>query len=261
MPSFSNSSLGAFEQCPKQYDFRYVQKVRPPEPVSEAIELFVGSRVHESLEALYQALDAGRVWDERELIESFRAKWDASYGSHITISRPDKTLADYKALGEFCLSAYHRRRHPFDSEKTLGIELAVSYPLDTVSDIRIKGYIDRLAITPQGVYEIHDYKTAARLPDRSRLDSDRQLALYQLGVQQMYPEAVPSRVKLVWHYLAHDQRLESSRTPNQLADLATKTLSLAQTILATRDYPARVGRHCDFCDFRPICPEYSKRPA
>ena len=49
--TFSPSSLNCFEKCPKQYWFRYVAKV-PVE--TEGIEAFVGKRVHEVLERLYQ---------------------------------------------------------------------------------------------------------------------------------------------------------------------------------------------------------------
>ena len=48
---FSHSSLSSFETCPKKYQFRYVLKV-PAD--TEGIEAFVGKRVHEVLERLYQ---------------------------------------------------------------------------------------------------------------------------------------------------------------------------------------------------------------
>ena len=45
--TFSHSSLNCFETCPKQYHFRYVEKIRVD---LEGIEAFMGKRVHEILE-------------------------------------------------------------------------------------------------------------------------------------------------------------------------------------------------------------------
>ena len=56
--TFSHSSLNCFETCPKQYHFRYVEKI----PVDlEGIEAFMGKRVHEDLERLYLFDAEGKV--------------------------------------------------------------------------------------------------------------------------------------------------------------------------------------------------------
>ena len=47
--------------------------------------------------------------------------------------------------------------------------------------------------------EIHDFKTAQRVPRQQELDRDRQLALYQIGVAEKYGADRP--IRLVWHYL------------------------------------------------------------
>jgi len=48
---FSHSSLSTFEQCPARFKFIYLDRIRKP---FEGIESFVGRRVHETLEFLYQ---------------------------------------------------------------------------------------------------------------------------------------------------------------------------------------------------------------
>ena len=48
---FSPSSLYCFENCPRQYAFRYIDKIKIE---TEGIEAFTGKRVHEILERLYQ---------------------------------------------------------------------------------------------------------------------------------------------------------------------------------------------------------------
>ena len=55
---FSHSSLSSYENCPRKYAFRYIEKIQVD---SEGIEAFVGKRVHEILERLYQFVDDGVV--------------------------------------------------------------------------------------------------------------------------------------------------------------------------------------------------------
>jgi hypothetical protein len=45
----SHSSLGSFENCPRQYWYQYIGK--PDVERVDTIEAFLGKRVHETLEA------------------------------------------------------------------------------------------------------------------------------------------------------------------------------------------------------------------
>jgi hypothetical protein len=45
----SNSSLGSFENCPRQYWYQYIGK--PPVERVDTIEAFLGTCVHETLRA------------------------------------------------------------------------------------------------------------------------------------------------------------------------------------------------------------------
>ena len=55
-PIYSHSRLACFENCPKQFHYRYVLKI-PSE--SESIEAFLGKRVHEVLERLHRFVARG----------------------------------------------------------------------------------------------------------------------------------------------------------------------------------------------------------
>jgi RecB family exonuclease len=117
--------------------------------------------------------------------------------------------------------------------------------------------IDRVvcARDPQSgeeVIEIHDYKTAARVPRQDDLDRDRQLALYQIGVAEQYGDERP--IRLVWHYLLPDQVRTSTRTPEALAALRASTIELIDRIRAERAYEPRPGPLCRWCEYAEICP-------
>jgi len=249
MSVFSHSRIEAYETCPKKYEFAYI--IKPPKG-PDGIEAFMGSRVHDALEWLYGEVKVCRLPDEEDLVERFRAVWDAEWQDDIRIVRPERTAEDYFAVGEKALRIYYRRYHPFDQATTIGLELRVKLPLDDTHDVT--GLIDRLDKVTDGVWEIHDYKTSASVPAQDQADADRQLALYELAVRQMYSEV--RDVTLVWHYVANDCEVRSSRTPEQLADLRAQVLESIEHIEEQRSFPAQTSNLCDWCEYRPLCPAW-----
>ncbi|MGD1010201.1 MAG: PD-(D/E)XK nuclease family protein [Candidatus Aminicenantales bacterium] len=47
MPEYSISQIDNFEECPRQYKFRYVDRIMRYE---EGIEAFLGQRIHDAME-------------------------------------------------------------------------------------------------------------------------------------------------------------------------------------------------------------------
>jgi len=115
--------------------------------------------------------------------------------------------------------------------------------------------IDRVVQREDGVYEIHDYKTSGHLPDQDTLNKDRQLALYQLGLQDRWKDV--KEVELVWHFLVFDKELRSSRSKEQLKQLKEETIDLINEIEKAKredDFPAKESKLCDWCEFGELCP-------
>jgi RecB family exonuclease len=253
MPLYSNNRLSVYETCARQYRFQYLDRLEVPDG-AEAIQLFLGSRVHEALEALHRELVRGRLLSLDELISTFRHHWERQWPKRVRFPGPDDGPETYRAAGERHLSDYYRRYHPFVRERTVAVERRLDFPLDPEGRVRVQGVVDRLSISPDGVWEIRDYKTGAYLPTQQQLDRDRQLALYQIGVQHAWPEA--QRVQLVWHYLAHDLELRSERTPEQLDAVRRDVLDLVGRIERDQEFATSVGQHCDWCSYKPVCPAW-----
>ncbi|HEX9093781.1 MAG TPA: PD-(D/E)XK nuclease family protein, partial [Coriobacteriia bacterium] len=249
MSVFSHSRIESYETCPKKYEFAYVLKV-PRGP--SGIEAFMGSRVHDALEWLYGECRACRIPDEDALVGRYSDVWASEWSDDIPIVREGRAAEDYQAIGEKALRAYHHRYAPFDQGVTVGLERRIALRLDDAHEV--VGYIDRLTKVADGAWEIHDYKTSASLMTRQQADADRQLALYELAVREMYPEV--GEVSLVWHYLAFDQEVRSSRTPEQLADLRGDVLDRIGRIESQTSFPTKVTNLCDWCDFKTICPAW-----
>ena len=251
---YSHSRLSSFEQCPRKFLFRYIEK-RPVE--TESIEAFVGKRVHEILERLYRFVSSGRIPSLPKVLKRFSTEWSRHFDrERIRITREDSEEDDYRHNGERCLSNYYRRHYPFDNEETLELETRVSFSLDGDGRYRIQGFVDRVCRSPDGALEIHDFKTGRWVPKQEQLDRDRQLAFYQLGLEGRYPGA--PEVRLVWHYLLRNQTRVSSRTREQLAELRRDTMSLIDEIESASEYPPRPGSLCPWCEFRDLCPEGAK---
>jgi putative RecB family exonuclease len=256
MPTYSNSRLSAYENCPMQYRLKYIDQVEVPP--RESVEAYLGKRVHEALEYLYMRIADGYKPTQAELVAHFRDAWDREWNDTIHVVRPGETVAGYRLIAERCLTNYYRKHDPFEHGRTIGAEMLVTYPLDPERDLHLQGYIDRLVDLGGGHYEIHDYKTSRRLPSQSDVDRDRQLALYQMAVSQRVGDV--RSIKLVWHYLAHDRMLVSVRTPDQLRSLRDEIVRLIDTIesaTAAGNLPARITPLCAWCDFKPVCPAHA----
>jgi putative RecB family exonuclease len=247
---YSHSRLSSFEDCPRKFQYRYVLRV----PVdTESIEGFVGKLVHEVLERLYVFTGEGRVPSVARVVERFRVWWEERYDpARVRIARDDTDAPHYREIGERCLSNYYRRHYPFDRDETLGVEERVEFSLDPAGRYRLQGVVDRIVRARDGALEIHDYKTSRRVPSQERIDQDRQLALYQMGVTGRYASGEP--VRLVWHYLALDQMRSSTRTPEQLETLRAETMALIDRIRAEERFEPRPGPLCRWCEFASICP-------
>lgn len=253
---YSHSRLKCFENCPKQFHFRYVLKL-PQE--SEGVEAFVGKRVHEVLERLYLFVGRDMLPSLPQVLSRYEQAFDAEYDpDRVRIVKQGTPLSFYRELGARCLETYYRRHYPFDADETLGIEERVEFDLSpdaAPGAYRMQGIIDRISKTADGTIEIIDYKTGGYVPNQQALDEDRQLALYQLGLADRFGPDRP--VELVWYYLAKGAVRRSRRTPAQLGELRERTVALIDDVRAETEFAARKNSLCDWCEFRSVCPAWN----
>jgi putative RecB family exonuclease len=258
---YSHSRIQTFEQCPRKYKFRYKDKLRTE---TEGIEAFVGKCVHESLEKLYRDLKLSKMNSLEEILALYESSWEKNWHEKITVVRDGFSPGHYFSLGQDCLRQYYRRYQPFNQGKTLGLEERIEIKLtDAKETYEVQGFIDRLTWIPEtATYEIHDYKTGNSLPSQEELDRDRQLALYQLGLMQRWPDA--RTVKLVWHYLAMDKEFSSTRTTDDLKALERQVIEAIHAIEAEEKRGAwepHTSRLCEWCEYKPLCPAFKHESA
>jgi CRISPR/Cas system-associated exonuclease Cas4 (RecB family) len=179
---------------------------------------------------------------------------EKNWADSILILKENKTAEDFRKMGEKYISDYYRRYRSFQEGKVLQLEMTDYLPLDEEGIYKYFIRIERLMDIGDGLYEIHDYKTYSTLPTQEQLDEDRQLAMYSLWVRREFDEC--RDVRLVWHFLALDNEMESYRTKQQLEDLRRDVLEKAKTIDATKKFPAKASKLCVWCLYKRSCPHW-----
>ena len=252
MSLYSNSRISCFEQCKLKFKFQYIDQIETE--IEETVEGFLGTRVHEALERLYTDIKFQKIPTLKEILEFFNSEWKKNWNDAIIIVKSDYNQENFRKMGKKYLTDYYSRYYPFNQDKTIATEKKILLKLDKEGKYQLQGYIDRLACKEDGIYIIHDYKTSGTLPTKDYVDEDRQLALYSIAVKENYNDC--KKILLVWHYLAFDKEIVSERTEPQIDDLKKEIIKVIGEIEKSKEFPANVSKLCDWCQFRPECPEW-----
>ena len=272
VPTLSYSSARAYLECPLRWKFLYIDRL------TEAPRGYFtfGRTIHTVLEELVRPLvrpvarrtsatESQRTLDhytpptpgpaerrglavsEEDLLESYRRAWS----SEGYTSRDEEER--YRAVGAEILLGYYRQL--VESPPT---PVAVEEHLEATWDgIPIHGYLDRIDRTSSGGLEVLDYKTSREITSEEAESSD-QLSLYQVLVENNYPDPVESLT------LYHLRSLTPLRTPARRRDsldaLYTRIGDVHDGIRAEA-YEPTPGRHCRRCEFQSRCPEFRRVPS
>ncbi|MCG2795922.1 MAG: PD-(D/E)XK nuclease family protein [Actinomycetia bacterium] len=251
MARYSHSKMNTFRQCPLKYRFGYIDHIKKEE---EGIEAFTGSCVHEALEELLKLKkEFDREPDYEKAEELFLKTWEENYHPDIVIRRKNVTPEDYRRRGLMCLGNYFEMDKSQDFGELLGLEVRLNFPL---GDSSIKGFIDRLQ-RDGNTFHIIDYKVTKNDMAQEKADSDTQLALYEMGIRKLYPDA--QNVVLHWYMLPHNNVVDSTRSEGDLLDLESEVLALIEKIESTSDFLPVETALCGWCEYQEECEEEKRR--
>lgn len=261
----SPSRISDFQQCPALYKYRALDKLleRP------GIDALRGSLVHLILEKMYKANRQDRTFEIA--VESTRQCWDdlillepelvCALDSNLEfplVSKPlipeDRLLilfAEVKTL----LANYFQLEDPtrFDPEST---EELIDFDLSP--NLKIKGYVDRIDKSPQGWIRINDYKTGKSPNENFTSKAMFQLKFYALVIFKK-TGSIPKMLRLI--YLKDSQILTYEPDERDLDITLNKVLNISEQISDSKSknhWPTRVSKLCDYCYFKPICPEFAQ---
>lgn len=253
MATYSHSRVSTFENCPYKYKLQYIDKVEPE--ISETIELFMGKRVHETLEKLYKDKKFKKLVSKATLLKFYKDEWDRQISPDVLVVKEGLTVDNYKKMGAKFIEDYYNKYKPFDQLTILGLETQDRMTLKDGSQWHVR--IDKFACDDEGNYYVCDYKTNASMKDQEEADSDRQLAMYSIWVKDKFVDC--KSVKLVWHMLAFNKEAVSERSDEQLKKLEEETIALIrkiETATKEKDFPTKISALCNYCGFKSQCPSF-----
>ena len=248
--NYSHSRISCFENCKYQYKLRYIDRVKVDTPTT--IEMFLGSQVHDTLEKLYKDLKFQKLLTIEQLLDYYKEEWKKKYSKDILIVKKEYTPAHYKKMGESYIKNYYNHYHPFDEYTILGLETNNFLQLKDKTSYSVR--IDKLA-SKANTYYVCDYKTNQRMFEQEYADKDRQLAMYSIWVKEKYPDA--KKVVLLWHMLAFDKEVKSTRTDSELKELKKTVLRTIKEMEECKSFPTTVTKLCDYCIYKHLCPSFS----
>jgi len=283
-PSLSPSRAADFKTCPLLFRFRTIDKL-PEQPTADQVR---GTLVHAVLESLFDLPAAERTpqaaadlvapsWDrllaaEPRLAEIFAAtvrpltdpaavaaEADAA-GPETLPGLPDDEaarLAAFLSGARALLDGYFavedpRRLEPAERESL------ISTLID--DELLIRGYIDRLDVSPAGDLRVVDYKTGGAPREAFEGRALFQLKFYALVLWRTRG-VVPRVLRLV--YLKDAEVCDYSPDADELERFERTLVALSEAIERAKrdqDFRPKPSRLCGWCSHQALCPEFGGTP-
>lgn len=262
MVVYSFSQLGLYQQCPKKYQFRYLDGLE--KSFETTPDLLLGTSVHSSLERFYQQLNIYKKPQKSDLIEYFDTQRSSSLQEHWEkiVMKWDQTLDDYQRRGQHYLSDYYDLHTPFENIKIVGTELLLHFTLeDWPNAPKFRGIVDRLDKDWEN-FIINDYKTNKNLPPEQKDEYREQLTLYAQGIRQKYGKYFKN-IKARLHYLHFWLVDEREITEENLDPILQKYKNLISEIETARfdhnmgvenAFSTNQNPYCKYCEYQMLCP-------
>jgi putative RecB family exonuclease len=254
MRPYSHSSLSLFEQCPRAFQYKYVEEA---EEAFSTIERHMGHAVHATLEKAYAEKEAGRPLDAQAVQRCYEEAWNSPELAAAKVVKRGARIEDYHDDGLAMVKSYHARSYEHDGGRSLDLEARFTIELaGPDGGVRpYAGVIDRISRGTQGTLRITDYKTG-----RSVRDPGQDLQLRSYALHALSQHAVDD-VELCYEDLRNG--LSRTMTFRRASSEAVKTEILERIgrIERAEAFPPKPSPLCAWCGFNTVCPASKYRPA
>jgi putative RecB family exonuclease len=249
----SPSSAADFKSCPQLFKYRVIDRV----PVPKSLAAARGSLVHVVLERMFgeeahrrtpdRAVELlWEVWEDLRTEEEYKPP-------ELDKVQEEAWLTDSRRM----LLNLFRLEDP-SLLRASKLEWFVEYEL---TDLHLRGVIDRLEECPDGSWILTDYKTG-RVPGESReLTAFFGLHFYALVCWRAFG-VMPKEIRLV--YLSDPAVLTLNPHEQKLVAFERQLLALGKAIrraIERDDWRTRPSPFCMSCAFQSRCPAWAPDPA
>lgn len=227
----SFSAIAAYQDCPRQYWYRHVQRL----PVVQSAEAVRGVILHEVLRR------AGELRRQGQLISAARLRSLHDEVWRVTPFPDPRRAPAFKRNGLAALESF-RARGGFDA-----VPEYLEQPFEVAVDgWKLRGVIDRIDRAGDG-WKIIDFKSGRPIAGRRR---DLQVALYALGASEaMHLEPVELEVV----YLSSGESVAVEYAAGLMRDAQQRGDEVAEGVRSGR-FPSRPERRrCRLCPYRLAC--------
>lgn len=245
----SPSRASDYKTCPQLFKFRTIDRL--PEPAD--IYSTKGTLIHAALEQLFmqeprdRTLEAARahmlqVWEDLKADEEY---------AHLQLDADEE--AEWLEHGLQLLENYFRVENPA-AVQTHEMEWWVEHHTE---EVMLRGIIDRVEVSADGDWILSDYKTGRSPSETYALGSFFGLKFYALVCWRRFGK-MPKLLRLI--HLREPEIITLVPTRQMLEGLEKQLHALAHAIQRAHerdDWRPRVGRLCDWCPHRAICPAFA----
>jgi DNA helicase II / ATP-dependent DNA helicase PcrA len=243
----SSSAIDCYDRCPMRYMFQYVWSVRGG---PHGMATF-GNVMHRTIKEFVSEFGKCRKIPFEDVMTIYNREWSS-------LGYIDKYHEEeYRKAGRDQLEAFHRT---YSAAPADVIYQEKNFELALENDVVVTGRMDQVNRIDGNAVEIVDYKTG-KPKDAKSAEKDLQLGVYALAAQEVL-DLDPTR--LTFYNLVTNEAVAGTRDANALKKTRECIAEVADLIRA-KEFPAKPGFGCNFCDYRPLCPAHeqliSVRPA
>src|SRR5688572_16555738 len=246
----SPSSVTDFKSCPQLFKYRAIDRL--PEAVSGPVAK--GSLIHAVLERLFMEPSEGRLPQRADdLLDALwrQVREDPDFRpTGMGALEEEAWLEESRGL----LRNYFKLEDPRSLEARR-LEWWIEYDL---TDMQLRGIIDRLEERHDGSWVLTDYKTG-RVPGESReMAAFFGLRFYALVCWRAFG-IIPAEIRLV--YLADPVVLSLNPNERMLLAFERQMSALGTAVrraLVTDDWRTRPSPYCMNCSFQNRCPAWAE---
>jgi putative RecB family exonuclease len=253
LPSLSPSRAADFKTCPLLYRFRTIDRIPEPPTPDQAR----GTLVHAVLERLFDLPGPERTIEAANALVT--PQWERLLADQPLLDQmfPDGTPPEFLGSTADLLTGYFsvedpRRLEP--AERECLVEAVVD------DHLLIRGYIDRLDVSPAGDLRVVDYKSGGAPREAFESRALFQLKFYALVLWRTRG-IVPRQLRLL--YLKDAEACDYAPDAEELARFERTLVALWRAIdkaTTDRDFRPKPSRLCDWCSHKSRCPAFGGTP-
>ena len=250
--NLSPSRASQFKTCPQQFKYANVDKLKEPTNEVQA----KGTTVHQALEDLFDLPQDERSIEK--LHNLFRDAWTKVRGTdeHHNLFSSVEEERDWGIDGLKLLNNYMTIEDPttFDPlERERWVR-------GSIEDLNLRGILDRMDRNRNGELIIVDYKSGKAPMAKYKEPRFFALKLYALLIREELGE-MPAELKLIY---LKNSTIHTLKINEEDLDHARKEIleiwSNIKKAYKENKFPAIKNTLCDWCYYKPICPEFNDNP-